>query len=89
MHLPAHIGDYTDFYACMEHTKNGTAIRTGLRVTGPNWCVSCLRYEKGSFLLSVASGARTLLPCRVHLPVAYHSRSSSVVISGTDVKRPR
>lgn len=27
--------------------------------------------------------------CRLKLPVAYHSRSSSVVISGTDVPRPR
>ena len=27
--------------------------------------------------------------CRLKLPVAYHSRSSSVVVSGTDVPRPR
>ena len=29
-----------------------------------------------------------LMPNWLHLPVAYHGRSSSVVISGTDIKRP-
>jgi len=61
MHLPACIGDYTDFYLCEEHARNATAIRTGFRMVAPNW---------------------------KHLPVAYHSRSSSVVVSGTDVRRP-
>src|SRR5262245_21422380 len=30
-----------------------------------------------------------LMPNWVHLPVAYHGRASSVVVSGTDVARPR
>ncbi|MFO0842230.1 MAG: fumarylacetoacetase [Gemmataceae bacterium] len=30
-----------------------------------------------------------LMPNWLHLPVAYHGRASSVVISGTDVRRPR
>ncbi len=30
-----------------------------------------------------------LMPNWLHLPVAYHSRASSVVVSGTDVRRPR
>ncbi|KAK9821378.1 hypothetical protein WJX74_005658 [Apatococcus lobatus] len=30
-----------------------------------------------------------LCPNWVHLPVAYHGRSSSIIISGTDVRRPR
>jgi len=30
-----------------------------------------------------------LMPNWVHLPVAYHGRSSSVVLSGTDIRRPR
>jgi fumarylacetoacetase len=30
-----------------------------------------------------------LMPNWVHLPVAYHGRASSVVVSGTDVRRPR
>jgi fumarylacetoacetase len=29
-----------------------------------------------------------LLPNWTHLPVAYHGRSSSIVVSGTDIKRP-
>lgn len=30
-----------------------------------------------------------LMPNWLHLPVAYHGRASSVVVSGTDVRRPR
>ena len=37
MHLPARIGDYTDFYACQEHARNAAGIRTGLRVLTSNW----------------------------------------------------
>ena len=29
-----------------------------------------------------------LLPNWLHIPMGYHGRSSSIVISGTDVKRP-
>ncbi len=32
--------------------------------------------------------ANALLPNWLHLPVAYHGRSSSIVVSGTDIKRP-
>ena len=32
--------------------------------------------------------ANALLPNWLHIPVGYHGRSSSVVVSGTDVKRP-
>lgn len=30
-----------------------------------------------------------LAPFRFHLPIAYHGRASSIVISGTDIIRPR
>lgn len=30
-----------------------------------------------------------LMPNWLHLPVGYHGRSSSIVVSGTDIKRPR
>jgi fumarylacetoacetase len=33
--------------------------------------------------------ANALQPNWLHLPVAYHGRSSSIVVSGTDVRRPR
>ncbi|GMH42869.1 hypothetical protein BSKO_10788 [Bryopsis sp. KO-2023] len=63
MHLPAQIGDYTDFYASREHATNvGTMFRGADKALQPNW---------------------------VHLPVGYHGRSSSIVVSGTDVKRPK
>ena len=63
MHLPAEIGDYTDFYSSKEHATNvGIMFRGKDNALMPNW---------------------------LHLPVGYHGRSSSVVVSGTPVKRPR
>ncbi|MBI3164672.1 MAG: fumarylacetoacetase [Chloroflexi bacterium] len=63
MHLPVHIGDYTDFYASREHAMNvGVMFRGRENAIMPNW---------------------------LHLPVGYHGRASSVVLSGTDVVRPR
>jgi len=61
MHLPAHIGDYTDFYAGIHHAYNG-----GLRHKRPS----------------------PLLPNYKWVPVAYHGRASSVVVSGTALRRP-
>jgi fumarylacetoacetase len=62
MHLPAKIGDYTDFYSSREHATNvGTMFRGKDNALQPNW---------------------------LHLPVGYHGRASSVVLSGTDVVRP-
>tara|TARA_B100001029_G_C15056631_1_gene454886 strand:+ start:1379 stop:2617 length:1239 start_codon:yes stop_codon:yes gene_type:complete len=62
MHLPAHIGDYTDFYSSRQHAINvGSMFRDPKNALLPNW---------------------------LHLPVGYHGRSSSIVISGTDIKRP-
>lgn len=63
MHLPAQIGDYTDFYASREHATNvGVMFRGRENALMPNW---------------------------LHLPVGYHGRASSVVVSGTEVVRPR
>lgn len=62
MHLPANIGDYTDFYSSREHATNiGIMLRGKDNALQPNW---------------------------LHLPVGYHGRASSVVISGTDIVRP-
>ncbi len=63
MHLPVHIGDYTDFYSSIEHATNvGKMFRDPENALLPNWR---------------------------HLPVGYHGRSSSIVISGTPIHRPR
>ena len=63
MLLPAHIGDYTDFYSSREHASNvGTMLRGPENALMPNW---------------------------LYLPVAYHGRASSVVVSGTDIRRPK
>jgi fumarylacetoacetase len=63
MHLPANIGDYTDFYSSIDHARNvGTMFRGAANALMPNW---------------------------KHLPVGYHGRSSSIVVSGTDIRRPK
>ena len=41
-----------------------------------------------SHLQRVQDMEEGLPPCRRHLPVAYHGRASSIVISGTPVRRP-
>lgn len=62
MHLPARVGDYTDFYSSIHHATNvGMMFRDKNNALLPNW---------------------------KHLPVAYHGRASSVVISGTPIRRP-
>jgi fumarylacetoacetase len=61
LHLPATIGDYTDFYAGIHHATNVGAL---FRPDQP------------------------LLPNYKHVPIGYHGRSSSIVVSGTAVRRP-
>ncbi|CAO1370268.1 unnamed protein product [Diamesa serratosioi] len=62
MHLPAQIGDYTDFYSSIHHATNvGVMFRGKENALMPNW---------------------------KHLPVGYHGRASSVVVSGTPIHRP-
>ncbi|KAF4321538.1 hypothetical protein BBO99_00009099 [Phytophthora kernoviae] len=62
MHLPARVGDYTDFYSSREHATNvGVMFRGKDNALQPNW---------------------------LHLPVGYHGRSSSIVVSGTNFRRP-
>ncbi len=58
---PAHIGDYTDFYASIHHATNvGRLFRPG----------------------------NPLLPNYKYVPVGYHGRASSIVVSGATVHRP-
>uniref|UniRef100_A0AAG5DE86 Fumarylacetoacetase n=1 Tax=Anopheles atroparvus TaxID=41427 RepID=A0AAG5DE86_ANOAO len=62
MHLPANIGDYTDFYSSIHHATNvGVMFRGKENALMPNW---------------------------KHLPVGYHGRASSIVVSGTPIRRP-
>jgi fumarylacetoacetase len=61
MHLPATIGDYTDFYAGIHHALN---VGRQFRPDQP------------------------LLPNYKYVPIGYHGRSSSIVVSGTPVRRP-
>lgn len=62
VHLPMKIGDYTDFYAGLNHAFNvGVLFRGADNALQPNY---------------------------KHLPVGYHGRASSVVVSGTPIRRP-
>jgi fumarylacetoacetase len=62
MHLPAEIGDYTDFYSSIHHATNvGIMFRGKDNALMPNW---------------------------KWLPVGYHGRASSIVVSGTPIRRP-
>jgi fumarylacetoacetase len=61
MRLPAVVGDYTDFYASIDHATN---VGRMFRPDNP------------------------LLPNYRHVPIAYHGRSSSLVVSGTPIRRP-
>jgi fumarylacetoacetase len=58
---PADIGDYTDFYASIQHA---THVGSMFRPDNP------------------------LLPNYKYVPIGYHGRASSIVVSGTAVKRP-
>ncbi|XDV18646.1 hypothetical protein PO909_024294 [Leuciscus waleckii] len=63
MHIPAEIGDYTDFYSSKDHATNvGIMFRGKENALMPNW---------------------------LRLPVGYHGRASSVVVSGTPIRRPQ
>lgn len=61
-YLPAHIGDYTDFYCSIFHASNVGAM---FRPDNP------------------------LLANYKFIPIGYHGRASSVVISGTEITRPK
>ena len=61
MLLPADIGDYTDFYASIQHATN---VGSMFRPDNP------------------------LLPNYKHVPIGYHGRASSIIVSGAPVKRP-
>ncbi len=61
-HLPARIGDYTDFYVGIHHATNVGKV---FRPDNP------------------------LLPNYKYVPIGYHGRASSVVPSGTAIRRPQ
>ena len=61
MRLPARIGDYTDFYASIQHA---TTVGAQMRPENP------------------------LLPNYTWVPIGYHGRASSIVVSGTPAIRP-
>ncbi|HTT79310.1 MAG TPA: fumarylacetoacetase [Stellaceae bacterium] len=61
LHLPARIGNFTDFFAGIHHARNGGRRRDPNNPLSPNY---------------------------KYVPVAYHSRASSVREAGLPVRRP-
>lgn len=61
LHLPAKIGEFTDFFAGIHHATNGGRRRDPNNPLGPNY---------------------------KYVPVAYHSRASSVRPSNVPIRRP-
>ena len=61
LRLPVAIGDYSDFYASIDHARN---VGSMFRPNDP------------------------LLPNYKYVPIGYHGRASSIVLSGTHVRRP-
>ena len=61
LHLPAAIGNFTDFFAGIHHARNGGMRRDPNNPLNPNY---------------------------KYVPVAYHSRASSVRPSGEPIRRP-
>jgi fumarylacetoacetase len=61
MHLPAAIGEFTDFFAGIHHARNGGRRRDPSNPLSPNY---------------------------KYVPVAYHSRASSVRPSNVPIRRP-
>lgn len=89
--LPVAIGDYSDFFTSLHHTKNcGIIFRGPENPVLENWCVEFYGFSSQTsvFFFVVLKNERNLVR-RYHLPVAYHGRASSVVVSGTDIIRPR
>ena len=62
LHLPARIGDYTDFYVGIHHATNVGKV---FRPDNP------------------------LLPNYKYVPIGYHGRASSIVPTGTPIRRPQ
>jgi fumarylacetoacetase len=61
LHMPARVGNFTDFFAGIDH------VITAGKITRPD---------------------NPVLPNYRYVPVAYHSRASSVRVSGEPLKRP-
>ena len=62
LYVPAHIGDYTDFYCSIYHAMNVGKL---FRPDNP------------------------LLENYKWIPIGYHGRASSIIVSGEDVMRPK
>ena len=72
LHRPFTVGDYVDFYCSLDHASNVGRIFRPDAPGGPG----------------ASPGDAGLLPNWRHLPVGYHGRSGTVVVSGTPVIRP-
>ncbi|PRQ44884.1 putative fumarylacetoacetase [Rosa chinensis] len=93
MLLPVAIGDFTDFFSSMDHVHDcGAKISYKAGQAIPlKWYVGlgCHSTEIYSSIFDRLQIEQVLFRVRLDLPIAYHGRASSIVISGTDITRPR
>lgn len=86
MHLPANIGDYTDFYSSREHATNvGIMFRGVDNALQPNWLHLPVIFL---LLLSPYCIYTVATQKSYSLKVGYHGRASSVFLSGHPIVRP-
>lgn len=102
-HLPMRVGDYTDFYASKEHATNcGCLFRDPENALQPNWTSLPVgyhgeiffRFSFNLFFFFSFLGATKYSFFREKKTHPQKNqkktgRSSSIVVSGTDVRRPR
>jgi fumarylacetoacetase len=72
LHRPFTVGDYVDFYCSLDHASN---VGRMFRPDAPG-------------AQGVSPGDAGLLPNWRHLPIGYHGRAGTVIVSGTPVTRP-
>lgn len=84
MHMPMHIGDYTDFFVGLYHAQN-VCGNPRLMIFLDALAIA----NAGGKCCDIFRPGMGLPPNFSSLPVGYHGRASSVVISGTPVHRPR
>ena len=100
--MPCKIGDYTDFYSSIHHATNVGIMFRAVFIANFKCVISIsqqfvhiihesyteIKIKTQYFSKTYERGKENaLMPNWTHIPVGYHGRASSVVISGTPLHR--
>lgn len=85
LHLPIVVGDYTDHFLGLPHAKTVSTPFTGT----PSHRPQLTRRAQSAGFLRPGATIEQLIPSFWDAPAAYHGRSSTVVVSGTPIPRPK